>query len=131
MMSIQPISVTMKTKKSDGSYVTLNPKTRVNQILGIPDKTIVEPFEVALSKDNWVKSGEYFTQTISNAEISENSQISVTNTLFGSTDEMKRQEMEYRKLQAINGVITADNAIVFTAWSKPEVDLKVTIWWVK
>lgn len=130
-MSIQPISVTMKTKKSDGSYVTLNPKTRVNQVLGIPDKTIVEPFEVTLSKDNWVKSGDYFMLTIPNAEIREDSLISVTNTLFGSADEMKRQEMEYRKLQAISGVITADKAIVFTAWSKPEVDLKVTIWWVE
>ena len=131
MMSIQPISVTMKTKKSDGSYVTLNPKTRVNQILGIPDKTIVEPFEVILGKDNWAASGDYFTLTVPNAEIREDSLISVTNTLFGSAEEMKRQEMEYRKLQAINGVITADKAIVFTAWSKPEVDLKVTIWWVK
>lgn len=131
MMSIQPISVTMKTKKSDGSYVTLNPKTRVNQILGIPDKTIIEPFEVILGKDNWVTSGDYFTLTVPNTEIHEDSLISVTNTLFGTNDEMKRQEMEYRKLQAINGVITADKAIVFTAWSKPEVDLKVTIWWVK
>lgn len=130
-MSIQPISVTMKTKKSDGSYVTLNPKTRVNQVLGIPDKTIVEPFEVTLGKNSWVASGDYFMLTVPNAEIREDSLISVTNTLFGSAEEMKRQEMEYRKLQAINGVITADKAIVFTAWSKPEVDLKVTIWWVQ
>ena len=85
-MSIQPISVTMKTKKSDGSYVTLNPKTRVNQVLGIPDKTIVEPFEVTLGKNNWVASGDYFTLTVPNTEIREDSLISVTNTLFGSAD---------------------------------------------